>query len=193
MTVQDLINKSVRLIDDYENITDYGTDQLDNVSTIVGELMRLEIGIKPIEYVTEPPDTAPYTPDNEDYTPVELPADLTGDDQIMGIQLGYDGEDYIIRTETHSGALYLLVPADYTGNVLVRYMAASPNFTALTDTLPISDAAVNNVARFGLAELLAPANASEYYDMLATKYREAKALWRRRDYNSHEVRDVYGY
>lgn len=189
MTVQNLINKAVRLIDDYDNITDYNTTCFEQVSIIIGELIRLGIGVNPIEFNTETPDTAPYTPTDTDFTPVALPADLTVDDQVMSVTLD---DIYSIKTETHSGALYLLVPVDYSGEISVVYSIQAPTFAALSTVLPISDEAVN-VAAYGLAELLAYSNAAALVDVMAGKYEKAKREWRRRNYHPKRIRDVYNF
>jgi hypothetical protein len=190
MNVQDLINKAVRLIGDYINITNYGTNSLDSVSQIVAELMRLEIGVKAKEYIAETGD-APYETSDAHYIPVALPADLTNDDQIISVTL-YDAYKDV-KTETHDGALYLLVNADYAGCITVIYTDAPPNFTAVNDVLPLSDAAVNTVASWGLAELFSLTNAPMYTDYMSAKYREAKNSWRKRDYNPKRVKAVYNY
>jgi hypothetical protein len=193
MTVQDLLDKAVRLIGDYNNISSYGTNNLDDVSTIVAELMRLGIGVNSKYYKTEIPDTAPYTPTDTTVMPVALPTDLTVDDQILSVSFD-NGSAYDRRsTETHSGTLYLLIPTGVTGSVIVQYVAAAPNFALLTTVLPISDEAVNAVARFGLAELLSYDNADDYTEEMAKKYLIAKSQWRRRDYNPKRIRATYNY
>jgi len=189
MTAQELINKAVKCYDDYPNISDYGTDDLDDVTTINAECIRNQIGIKPTIYVYEFDDTEYYTPSDSDFKPVPLPDDLTEDSQIVAVDI----QGAYSKTEEHESALYLLVPVNYFGDVTITYLPKATEFVTMTDAIQISDDAANTVARFMLAELLSLRHRKSFSDKMATKARMARAEWRGRQYNFGEVQDYYGF
>ena len=197
MTVQDLINKAVKLLNDISNISSYGDEYLDSVSTIVGQLVEKCIGVNKTLYRTSVDSgyTMPYTPADANYKPVELPNAITDTDQIVDIELDYYELDTHVPVEIHESKVYLLVDAYYYGNVSVWYLPVTPNFTQMSDILPISDRAANNVAKYGLAAEIALINDdADKYNVLEGKFAEAKFEWRRRNAQAaRQIKNVYNY
>lgn len=191
MTVLTFLTSSAELID--EDVADYYTGHFNNVTTIMNECVRSEIGIHPDEYKYDTTGTMAYTPTDTYYQPISLPADLTDEEQITGVRLEKDGTYDFVKTETHSGSLYLLIPATYSGAVIVRYINKITAFTSLTETIPISDSAAYTVARYGMAKLMSIANAPQYTDMMASEYLRAKSEWKRKNFNGRKVKGVYNY
>jgi hypothetical protein len=187
MTVQDLLILAVDAIDDSAKITTYYTDNFGKVTMVITELVKKGIGVHTKEYKVTP-GTPAYTPTDTTMQPIALPTDLTSNEQIEFVDVG----EYTY-TETNSGSLYLLVPEWYTDEITVLYKPLVTAFTAITDTLPISDDAARTVAVYGLAEKLSIANAEEYLDYYASKYEKAKREWIGKDFNPRQIRDVYGF
>lgn len=186
MTVQDLIKLAVALIDDSPKINDYyNSETYGKVTMVISELVSKGIGIKVKTYIASPgsPD---YTPDDENYTPIALPNDLTAEEQIEYV-------DVPSKTETHDGSLYLLVPRLWTQDVSVLYKPRVTAFASKDEELPITDEAALNVAVYGLAEMLAVGNAEEWLDRYTAKYIQAKREWIGKDYSPSEVQDYYGW
>jgi len=185
MNVQSLINHALPFIDDVTG--SYGVERLPLVSKIISDLMRLEIGIT-ASYIRVNMST--YTADYtvEDYVPVRL--SVLSEEQIMNVQMdGYP--DMKMYTETNNNLFYILVPETYSGIIVVKYMAAVKDFTALSDIVPISDSACISVASIGLAALLALSEANKKVNYLEEKYQEAIQSWKKRNIN--KPRKIRGY
>ena len=185
MTAQELIYKAIKGYDDYANKLNYTTDDLDDVTTVNSECMRLGIGIKPTlyEYETDGTET-----EDGDYKRIPLPVDLTEDDQILAVDTGYSYS----KTETYSGTLYLYVPVAFTGSMTITYLPKATQFTSLSEVIQISDDAANLVARWMLAELLAERHRPSKAEKMATKARIAKATWKGRGFIHTEIIDEWG-
>jgi hypothetical protein len=184
MTALQLIYKAIKGYDDYTNYAKYGINDLDDVTAIITDCVRNGIGIKPIEYQYETDGTETIA---DDYIQIPLPEALTEDDQILSVS--YEGYK---KTLVSDGALLLLLPEGFSGEVIVTYMPKVTAFTTTADVLPISDDAANTVAKWGLAELLALRHRPSFADRMADKYKQAKRNWKGRDYVYTEVQDYYG-
>lgn len=191
MTVLEFLTTSAELVD--EDVDDYKTGHFNNVTTIVNECVKSGIGVNPKEYRYETDGTMDYTPSDTFYAPIPLPSDITYEEQIITVKLQSDGSYDFIKTETNGTTFYLLVPSTYSGEVIVKYTDKVTNFTSLSETIPISDAALNTVARYGLAKLMSIANAPQYTDMMTSEYQRAKAEWSRRNFNRRKIKGVYNY
>lgn len=194
MTVQTLTDYALVHIDEAGGTFDLA--KLPLVTQIVSDLMRQKIGINSSFLRVNLSDyTSDYTVD--DYVPVRLPVAV--EDQIINVQLeGFS--DMKMYTETNGSYLYLLVPEAYSGVVLIEWMAAVQTFTAMSDVLPLSDAACISVASLGVAALLSLSEAEELFNVLEGKYQEAIARWKRRPLNklrrvraSYNMESEYGY
>jgi len=187
------MNSAVQMIGDYENVSDYDATYLPMVTTVVTELMRQNIGVRDHRYRVEIPsaEDADYT--STDGIPVAMPTALTAQDQIKAVFFEADASYYSYVCETVDSTFYVIVPEDASGYLVVVYADAEPIFTALTDTLPIDDAAAVGVAVWGLASLLALDNGSaNIVNFCESKYAEAKATWRKRNtYSPRAVHDAY--
>lgn len=186
MTVQTLTDHVLVHIDEAGGT--YDTAKLPLVTQIIADLMRQKIGINSSFFRV---DLSDYTADYDvaDYVPVRLPVTL--EDQILNVQL--DGfPDMKMYTETTGSYLYLLVPETYSGVVLIEWMAAVQSFTAMSDVLPLSDAACISVASLGIAALLSLSEAEEKFNVLEGKYQEAIARWKKRNINKpRRIRGFY--
>ena len=196
MTVQDLLNYTVRLMGDYANIADYGSESYPAVTSVVGELMRLRVGLQDsaYKYTVDSTFTPAYTTTVDDSIPIPLPTAITTADQIVFIGFSplYEKE-YYPELEEDSGAYYLLAPDDYYGEILVRYMASPTTFANSTDVIGISEDAATAVAAYGIAALLSLHHTPELVSFFEQKYIEAKTRWQKRSIlRRTEVIDVYG-
>ena len=193
-TVQQFLAKAVAMIDDTQNLGDYNTGYFAQVSQVVGELMRLRIGIGEKVFTIDIGNdyTPAYTPTDADYKPITLPTALTSDEQILSVYMSEYGDNYPCDTEFIGNRFYLLIPVDYRGQLSVRYMTIAPTFTALTETIPLTDQAINAVGAYGLAALLSVSNNPMLTTYFEQKYATAKREWKRPSkVNTTQIIDVY--
>jgi len=195
-TVQTLIDHAVHIIDDTSNVSSYYTaGYLSDASGIVAELVNHGIGVVVKRHTTTIDDTftPAYTPTDATKIPIPLPAGVSNESQIVGIEYDYFGysEDLYFPMEDNESLYYILVPSDYEGDITIKYRP-SCSFTATTDVLPISDDAVSAVAALGLAWKLSKSELPGKTTEFKNDYELAKKAWRRSNaYSQRSIRDVY--
>lgn len=185
MTALELIYKAIKCYDDYPNRTEYGVDDLDDVTSVITTCVRHQIGVRPIEHLYEVTGEEDIS---GNFRKVPAPPDLTNDDQIVSIEAGGYS-----KLDTEGEEPVLLIPPGFIGTMRVTYTVELNSFTATTDTIPISDDAANTVAVYLLAEALSTRHRPSFSDRMAAKAKMALSNWKSRDYNYREVQDYYGF